>query len=169
MKKYLKIIVLIALAVTLIGMYIPWIGSSDEPVPVPYQYVSALNGLKDTGWDYWFLVNDLRNTEISAQYMSQFCAMDELEMDFETHTYIFVHGYELVDLYYKTSDCRGRYSSNPLYYGYATLQKAADDQYYVYQFSNDVPVIKDDHAHYNDDLRTTILDEARRPCCGTPT
>ena len=70
MKKYLRIVVLIALAVALIGIYIPWIGSSDEPVPVPYQYVAALDGLKDTGWDYWFIVNDLRNTEISAQYMS---------------------------------------------------------------------------------------------------
>lgn len=163
MKKYLRIIVLIALAVALIGLYIPWIGSSDEPVPVPYQYVATLDGLEDTGWDYLVFVNDLRNTEANAQYMSQFCTMDELEMDFETYTYIFVHGYELVDLYYKTSDCRGRYSSNPLYYGYATLQKAADDQYYVYQFPNDVPVIKDNHAHYDDDFRTTILNEAGRP------
>lgn len=103
------------------------------------------------------MVNDLKGTDITSEILADFCDTESIGMDFERYTYIVADGYEFVDLYYIFADGRRRFSASPDYYGYATLQGSDETMAYVYRIPVDTPVVKDIHAHYEDDFRTTIL------------
>lgn len=125
---------------------------------VEFEYVASLTKTNELTWDYWFTLRDAnKGTDITTEIMSGVCNIGSIQMDFDEFTYVISDGFELVELSYTHSDLRGRFSITPRYYGYATLQRADETMFYVYRIPCDVPVIKDMHAHYGDDYRTTVL------------
>lgn len=125
---------------------------------VEFEYVTSLSKTDELEWDYWFTVrDDNKGTDIVPEIMSNVCDIDSLQMDFDEYTYIFSDGHELVELSYTGSDARGRFGVSPRYYGYATLKQADKEMFYVYRIPCEVPVIKDMHAHYENDQRTIVL------------
>lgn len=160
MRKMIMIAILFALILfALLAIFIAFypFHYSDNPENVQFEFVGCLPKTKAIQWDYWFMVNDLHGTDITSDILNDYCNVESINMDFEQYSYIISDGYELTDLYYIPSDGRRRFSVSPDYYGYATLQKSNDAMIYIYRIPSDTPVIKDLHAHYEDDYRTTVL------------
>ena len=156
MKKFGWTIILLSICLIILGRCYFSYRHPDKQIKVQFEFVGCLSKNKPIEWDYWFMVNDNQGTDFGSKTLANFCDFDSLEIDFDEYTYIIVDGHELVSLCYNLSDCRRRFSPSPDYYGYATL-KAADDRVYVYRIPCELPVIKDMHAHYDDDFRTTIF------------
>lgn len=130
---------------------------SEQHQKVQFEFVGCFAKKKAIQWDYWFMVNDLKGTDITSEILADFCDIESIKMDFERYTYIVADGHEMVDLYYTFADGSRHFSASPDYYGYATLQGSDETKVYVYRIPVDTPVVKDIHAHYEDDFRTTIL------------
>ena len=161
MKKFFIIIMALAImaAAVLVVGYFCFYRLSTQPVTVQnIEFVGCLEKRGSIHWDDWFIVNDQqKRSEIDSDILAKLCDTKDFEMDFDKYTYIFVDGREMVKLSYIPNDCRNRLSGSPSYYGYAVLKKA-EDKLYAYRIPSDLPVIKDIHAHYGTDFRTTILD-----------
>lgn len=154
MRKYG--VIMIAAVVILAGCFC-FYRRTTKPVVVNIEFVGCLEKKGTIRWDNWFIVNDQqKRSEIDSNSLMKLCDAENFEMDFDKYTYIFVDEYKMVELSYIPSDCRGRFSASPDYYGYATLKKA-EDKLYVYRIPSDLHIIKDSHAHYESDFRTTIL------------
>lgn len=155
MRKYWALI--LAAAVLAAG-YFCFYRRAALPVSVSFEFAGRLEKKKAMRWDNWFIVNDRqKRSEIDSDVLAEFCDIKNFEMDFDMYTYLFVDGYELMELSYRPDDCRRRFSASPDYCGYAVLKKA-DDQLYAYRIPSDLRIIKDPHAHYESDYRTTLLD-----------
>ena len=154
-KRWAMISVAAILLVACFGIY----RYENQPaVDVNIEFLGCLEKRKAIYWDNWFIVNDQqKRSEITGDWLAEYCDAENFEMDFDKYTYVFADGYEMVELSYIPSDCRALFSGSPTYYGYAVLKKA-EDKLYAYRIPSDSCVIKDSHAHYQEDFRTTILD-----------
>ena len=132
--------------------------ANQPAVDVNIEFLGCLEKRKAIYWDNWFIVNDQqKRSEITGDWLAEYCDAENFEMDFDKYTYVFADGYEMVGLSYIPSDCRALFSGSPTYYGYAVLKKA-EDKLYAYRIPSDSRVVKDSHAHYQEDFRTTILE-----------
>lgn len=156
MKKYWLIITM-AVFVFSVGIFRFYFHAA-QPVAVNIEFVGCLEKIGVLQWDNWFIVNDQqKKSEVESDALTEICDMGNFKMDFDKYTYIFVDGFEMVKLSYIPNDCRRRFSAFPDYYGYAILERA-EDKMYVYRIPSDLHIVKDPHAHYENDFRTTILD-----------
>lgn len=154
MRKYCIIIIVAVLLVGGFDIY----RRATQSVAVDIEFLGCLEKRKTIRWDNWFIVNDQqKRSEITGDWLAEYCDTENFEMDFDKYTYVFADGYEMVELSYIRSDCRALFSGSPTYYGYAVLKKA-EDKLYAYRIPSDSRVIKDSHAHYQGDFQTTILD-----------
>ena len=117
-KRWVAISVAVILLVACFGAY----RYANQPVEANIEFLGCLEKRKAICWDNWFIVNDQqKRSEITGDWLAEYCDTENFDMDFDKYTYVFADGYEMVELSYIRSDCRALFSGSPTYYGYAVL------------------------------------------------
>ena len=154
MRNKIAVFVVFVLGIIILAIII-FFSSMSQKKLVDYEFIGRVAKVDELYWDYWFVVNDNQNTEITSSELTKYC--DLVDVDFMQYTYIVVDGHTLSQMYYKPIDNKGGLSKNRGYYGYATLEEADPNSFYFYRIPSRIRIVNDDHARFGENHRTTII------------